>query len=65
MASRGGGRNRIKDAQVPNRRQLGSWGEAFHSSIASRIAGLTEVTVQKEGLKVRARPGYYLAGPES
>jgi len=25
-----------------------------------------EVTVKKEGLKVRARPGYYLAaGPES
>jgi len=24
-----------------------------------------KVTVKEEGMKVRARPGYYLAGPES
>jgi hypothetical protein len=35
MTSRGGGRNRIKDAQVPDGRQSGSW----KIDVNSRIAG--------------------------
>ena len=38
-----------------------------YSPTGTNAAGYHEikVTVAKEGLKVRARPGYYLAGPES
>jgi hypothetical protein len=30
-----------------------------------QLRNLDKVTVKKYGLKVEARPGYYLAGPES
>jgi VWFA-related protein len=47
--------------------ELHSQYSVSYTPTGTETAGYHEikVTVDKDGLKVRARPGYYLAGPES